>query len=465
MAPGKIKPKVAIVDNDAGPRSRLAALLRSSFEVVEGESFADAYQFLQGVDPLDVLLIDLAISPDGLGECIELLNSLSQSDLDTFVIVLSEDQKKATALRVVAAGAYAYFVKPIDLDVLRGALERASEELRLQRENRILREEVQRKKAFGDLIGSTEVMTHLFDSIRRVARGTTTVLIRGESGTGKELVARAIHEQSPRRNRSFVSVNCAALPENLMEAELFGYERGAFTGAVETKEGRIELANRGTLFLDEIGTLPYSLQSKLLRLLEERSLIRLGGKRQIRVDFRLLTATNEDLEEAVHQNRFREDLYYRINVVPIFLPPLRERIEDIPQLIDYFLQVYCAANGVASKRISDEAMHVLKNYPWPGNVRELENTVQRLVLMVDTDMISEQDLPPNFLQKPVKGRMGAFKIPSTGINLVKELDSFERRWVESALNQSNGVKAAAARLLGVDRNRMNYLCRKHSLES
>jgi DNA-binding NtrC family response regulator len=463
MATGKIKPKVAIVDSDAAPRSRLAALLRSSFDVVEGESFAEAYQFLQETDPLDVLLIDLGISSDGLGECIELLNALSQSDMDTFVIVLSEDQKKATALSVVAAGAYAYFVKPIDLDVLRGALERASEELRLQRENRILREEVQRKKAFGDLIGSTEVMTHLFDSIRRVARGTTTVLIRGESGTGKELVARAIHDQSPRRNRSFVSVNCAALPENLMEAELFGYERGAFTGAVETKEGRIELANRGTLFLDEIGTLPYSLQSKLLRLLEEHSLIRLGGKRQIRVDFRLLTATNEDLEEAVHQNRFREDLYYRINVVPIFLPPLRERIEDIPQLIDYFLQVYCAANGVANKRISDEAMHVLKNYPWPGNVRELENAVQRLVLMVDTDMISEQDLPPNFLQKPVNGRIGAFKIPSAGINLVKEIDAFERRWLESALSQCGGVKAAAARLLGVDRNRMNYLCRKHSL--
>ncbi len=463
MASGKLKPKVAIVDSDAAPRSRLAALLRSSFDVVEGESFADAYQIFQGVDPLDVLLIDLDISPDGLNECVELLNSLSQSDLDTFVIVLSEDQKKATALRVVEAGAYAYFVKPLDMDVLRGALERASEELRLQRENRILREEVQRKKAFGDLIGSTEVMTHLFDSIRRVARGTTTVLIRGESGTGKELVARALHEQSPRRNRSFVSVNCAALPESLMEAELFGYERGAFTGAVETKEGRIELANRGTLFLDEIGTLPYSLQSKLLRLLEERSLIRLGGKRQIRVDFRLLTATNEDLEEAVRQNRFREDLYYRINVVPIFLPPLRERIEDIPQLIDYFLQVYCAANGVAGKRISDEAMDVLKNYAWPGNVRELENTVQRLVLMVDSDWISEKDLPPNFLHKPNNGRMDAFKIPAAGINLVKELDSFEKRWVESALNQSSGVKAAAARLLGVDRNRMNYLCRKHGM--
>jgi DNA-binding NtrC family response regulator len=463
MAANKPKPKVAIVVGDPAVRSRITAALRNSFDVREGQGFEDAYQLLREVELLDVLLIDLDISPDGLRESLDLLNDLSQSNLDTYVIALSEDQKKSTALRVVDGGAYAYFVKPMDFDVLRGALERASQELRLQRENRLLREEVQRKRAFGDLIGSTEVMNHLFESIRRVARGSTTVIIRGESGTGKELVARAIHEQSPRRNRSFISVNCAALPENLMEAELFGYERGAFTGAEETKEGRIELANHGTLFLDEIGTLPLSLQSKLLRLLEERALFRLGGKRPIRVDFRLLSATNEDLEEAVRQNRFREDLYYRINVVPIFLPPLRERVEDIPQLIDYFLQVYCAANGLETKRVSDDAMQALKSYSWPGNVRELENTVQRMVLMIDGDPISIRDLPPNVLHKSDHGRSDRFKIPASGIILVKELDAFERRWVESALAQSNGVKTAAARLLGVDRNRINYLCRKHDL--
>jgi len=463
MAPGKPKPKVAIIDKDTVARSRVTAALRSSFDVLEGQSYEDVYQLLQGVDLLDVLLVDLTITSDWLQDCLILLQQLSESDVDTFVIVLSDDQRKSTARQVIDAGAYAYFVKPIDADVLRGAVERASEELRLQRENRFLREEVQRKKAFGDLIGSTEVMNDLFESIRRVARGSTTVIIRGESGTGKELVARAIHDQSPRRNRSFISVNCAALPENLMEAELFGYERGAFTGAVETKEGRIELANRGTLFLDEIGTLPFSLQSKLLRLLEEHALVRLGGKKTIRVDFRLLTATNEDLEEAVRQNRFREDLYYRINVVPIFLPPLRERVEDIPQLIDYFLQVYCAANGLALKRISDEAMQALKSYPWPGNVRELENTVQRIVLMADGDMISARDLPTNIAQKSDRGRPDRFKIPASGFNLMKEIDAFERRWIESALTQANGVKAAAARLLDVDRNRMNYLCRKHGL--
>jgi DNA-binding NtrC family response regulator len=364
---------------------------------------------------------------------------------------------------VVDAGAYAYFVKPIDLDVLRGAIQRAVEELRLQRENRLLRDEIQRKNALGDLLGSTDAMRHVFDTIRRVARTTTTVMIRGESGTGKELVARAIHDESARRNRPFISVNCAALPESLMESELFGYERGAFTGAAATKEGRVELANRGTLFLDEIGTLTPALQSKLLRVLEDHSLVRLGGKRPIRVDFRLLTATNEDVEELVRQNRFREDLYYRINVVPIFLPPLRERVEDIPLLFDYFLQVYCAANGLPTKRISDEALQALKRYPWPGNVRELENTAQRIVLMTDSELVGVRDLPGDIHKGAGRGGQDSFRIPPPGINLVKELETYERRWVEAALVQSNRVKSAAAQLLGVDRNRMNYLCRKHNL--
>ena len=277
--------------------------------------------------------------------------------------------------------------------MLRHLLERAVEKLHIQRENRLLREEISRKNALGDLIGSTEAMHHVFDAIKRMARATTNVIIRGESGVGKELVARALHEQSPRRNRAFVSVNCAALPEGLMEAELFGYEKGAFTGAVATKEGRIELAHHGTLFLDEIATLTPALQSKLLRVLEDRSLTRLGGKKQIRVDFRLISATNEDLEEMVREGRFREDLYYRIHVVPIFVPALRERVEDIPVLAEYFVSVYCAANGFPLKRLADDAMLALKRYPWPGNVRELENAIQRLVIMTDEEIITLKDLP------------------------------------------------------------------------
>lgn len=450
------------MDDDHSLRSKIASALRSQFEVFEGENFAEAYRLLQGSE-LDVLLLGLPLGDSGVGDYTELLGRLVGSEIDTLVIVLSSDETKATALKVIDAGSYDYFIKPIDTDVLRHLLERAVEKLHIQRENRILRQEISRKSAHGDLIGSTDAMSHVFDSIKRMARATTNVIIRGESGVGKELVARALHEQSPRRNRAFVSVNCAALPEGLMEAELFGYEKGAFTGAVAAKEGRVETAHQGTLFLDEIATLTPALQSKLLRVLEDRSFTRLGGKKSIKVDFRLISATNEDLEEMVREERFREDLYYRIHVVPIFVPSLRERVEDIPVLTDYFVSVYCAANGFPLKRIADDAMLALKRYPWPGNVRELQNAIQRLVIMTDGELISLKDLPSEIVQASGRDSRNRFRLPSGGINLDKEMEAFERRWLQEALEQAKQVKADAARLLGVDRNRLNYLCRKYNL--
>ena len=392
----------------------------------------------------------------------ELLDRLDGSEIDTLVIVLSSDDKKATALKIMGGGSYDYLMKPFDTDVLRHLMERAVEKLRIQRENRILREEISRKNTSGDFIGATEVMAHLFDSIKRIARSSTNVIIRGESGVGKELVARAIHDQSPRKSRAFVSVNCAALPETLMESELFGYEKGAFTGAATTKEGRIEVAHQGTLFLDEIATLTLPLQSKLLRVLEDRSLTRLGGKKPIKVDFRLISATNENLEEMTRDGKFREDLYYRIHVVPVFVPSLRERVEDIPALAEYFIKVYCAANKVDPKRLADDALLALKRYAWPGNVRELENAIQRIVVMTEADLISLDDLPPEIAQAAGRDAKARFRLPAGGIDLDKELDATERRWVQEAMQQSKQVKTDAARLLGVDRNRMNYLCRKHS---
>lgn len=450
------------MDDDDSLRSKIASALRSQFEVFEGENFEDAYKLLQGSD-LDVLLLATPLGSGGIRECTELLGRLVGSEIDTLVIVLSSDQTKAAALKIIDAGSYDYFIKPIDTDVLRHLLERAVEKLHIQRENRILRQEISRKNALGDLIGATDAMRHVFDSIQRMARATTNVIIRGESGVGKELVARALHEQSPRRNRAFVSVNCAALPEGLMEAELFGYEKGAFTGAVAAKEGRVETAHQGTLFLDEIATLTPPLQSKLLRVLEDRSLTRLGGKKSIRVDFRLVSATNEDLEEMVREGRFREDLYYRIHVVPIFVPALRERVEDIPVLADYFASVYCAANRFPLKHFADDAMLALKHYSWPGNVRELENAIQRLVIMTDTDVISVKDLPGEIVQASGRNSRSRFRMPSGGVNLDKEMEAFERRWLQEALEQAKQVKSEAARLLGVDRNRLNYLCRKHNL--
>jgi DNA-binding NtrC family response regulator len=456
------KPKIAIIDDDASLRARIDSALKSDFEILEGEDYQAAYKLLQG-SALDVLLLGLPIASGGVKECIELLSQLEDSAIDTLVIVLSSDDKKSSALKVIDAGSYDYFVKPIDTDVLRHLLERAVEKLRIVRENRILREEITRKNALGDLIGATDSMRHVFESIKRMARATTNVIVRGESGVGKELVARALHDQSPRRGRPFISVNCAALPEGLMEAELFGYEKGAFTGAVATKEGRIELAHGGTLFLDEIATLTTALQSKLLRVLEERVLTRLGGKKSIKVDFRLVCATNEDLEGMVQQGLFRDDLYYRIHVVPIFVPALRDRVEDIPLLVEYFASVYCAANHLDPKRIDGEAMQALKRYGWPGNVRELENAIQRIVIMTDGEQITLRDLPVEIVKAGGGDSHGRFRLSSSGIDLDKEIESFEKRWLQEALQQSKHVKAEAARLLGVDRNRLNYLCRKHRL--
>jgi DNA-binding NtrC family response regulator len=462
MTLGSPKPRIGIVHTDTALRSKINASLRGEFDVLEGEDYEAAYRLLQESD-IDVLLLGLPLNSGGVRECVELLNRLDGSEIDTLVIILSSDTKKASALKVIDAGSYDYFILPVDTDVLRMLIERAVEKLHIQRENRILRDEIQRKDSLGDLIGSTDAMRHLFDSIQRMARAGTSVIIRGESGTGKELVARALHDQGPRRNRPFVGVNCAALPESLMESELFGYERGAFTGAVAMKEGRIELAHRGTLFLDEIATLTPALQSKLLRVLEEHSLTRLGGKKPIKVDFRLICATNEDLEEMVRQGKFREDLYYRIHVVPIFVPPLRERAEDIPLLVDYFVRLYCAANQLPARRVADDALEALKRYRWPGNVRELENVVQRLVLMTDGDTISLKDLPADVVQAGGSDHRGRVRMPADGIDLDKEMEAYEQKWVETALDQGKHVKAEAARLLGVDKNRMNYLCRKYRL--
>ncbi|MFZ0910313.1 MAG: sigma-54 dependent transcriptional regulator [Candidatus Acidiferrales bacterium] len=459
---GTSNPKVAVIDTDESFRSGISADLGDEFEIFEGDDFEDAYHHIQE-SGLDVLLLGLPLPSGSVRESVQLLGRLAESDIDTLVIVLNEDSDKAPALKLIEAGCYDYFVKPVDTDVVRALMRRAIKKLHIQRENRILREEVSRKQFGGDLIGSTDSMRDLLETIRRMARASTSVIIRGESGTGKELVARALHEQGPRRTKPFISVNCAALPETLMEAELFGYERGAFTGAVATKEGRIELANHGTLFLDEIATLTPALQSKLLRVLEDHALIRLGGKKSFKVDFRLVSATNENLEEMAKTGRFREDLYYRIHVVPIFIPPLRERVDDIPLLIDYFVSVYCAANRTPVKRIAEDALQALKRYAWPGNVRELQNVVQRFVLMTDADMINLKDLPSDVVQAAVKGSKGRFRLPAGGIKLNEELDAFERQWVETALAQADQVKSEAARLLGVDRNRINYLCRKYDL--
>jgi DNA-binding NtrC family response regulator len=462
MSASSPKPNVALVVEDAALRHELEASLDNDFNIVTARHHDEAYPLLEE-GSLDALVFDVHSGGDMVQACLDLLEALGASDIDTLVIVIGEDQKTQTVLRLVRGGAYDFLVKPVNPAVLNVVVGRAVEKVRIERENRLLRQEITRKAQVGDLLGSTDAMRDLFESIKRVARSNATVAIRGESGSGKELVARAIHDHSPRRDRTFVSVNCAALPETLMESELFGYEKGAFTGATAPKEGRIEAAHHGTLFLDEIGTLGLSLQSKLLRILEDQTLMRLGGKKPIRVDFRLVTATNEDLERAVQEGRFREDLYYRIHVVPLFVPPLRERADDIPLLVEYFVNLHCVTNRFPPKRVDEDAMQALKHYHWPGNVRELENVIQRVVVMTEDDLITLNSLPRDIRETTERFAHDKLHIPASGINIEEEVAIFEKHLIELAISEAHGIKAHAARLLGLNKEKMKYLCRKYSL--
>jgi DNA-binding NtrC family response regulator len=462
MSAPSLKPNVALVAEEAVLRRELENSLGSDFNLLKAGRCDEAYALLEQ-GSLDALVLDVNSGGDKIQAGLDLLEALGASDIDTLVIVISDDQKTQTALRMVGAGAYDFLVKPVNPAVLKVVIGRAVEKVRIERENRLLRQEITRKAQVGDLLGSTDAMRDLFESIKRVARSNATVAIRGESGSGKELVARAIHDHSQRRDRAFVSVNCAALPETLMESELFGYEKGAFTGATATKEGRIEAAHRGTLFLDEIGTLSLSLQGKFLRILEDQTLMRLGGKKPLRVDFRLVTATNEDLEKAVQEGRFREDLYYRIHVVPLFVPPLRERADDIPLLVEYFVNLYCVTNRIVPKRVDEDAMQALKHYHWPGNVRELENVIQRVVVMTDGDLITLNSLSRDIRETTARFAHEKLRLPLSGIDLDEEVAIFEKHLIELAISEAHGVKARAARLLGLNKEKMKYLCRKYSL--
>jgi DNA-binding NtrC family response regulator len=377
------------------------------------------------------------------------------------LIAISRTPLRKARQRARTAGADEFLLAPVDFAELREYLLENFEQRLKRLEVQRLREEISSKNSFSDLIGGSDEMRRVYEAIRRVAPGTSTVILRGESGTGKELVAQAIVSLSPRREAPFISVNCAALPENLMESELFGHEKGAFTGAHASRPGQIELADGGTLFLDEIGALGLSLQSKLLRVLQDHAVQRLGGKTARKIDFRLICATNENVEEMVAAGRFREDLYYRIHVIPIQIPALRERKGDVALLIEHFLNVFCAANEVPLKRIGPEAMDVLETNEWPGNVRELENTVHRLVLMTEGDTIRVSDLPEPLLQQSSAGREKIL-IPDSGVDFDDEMEQIEIAYLTTALRRAGG-KTAAAALLRIPVQKVKYLCRKYGL--
>jgi DNA-binding NtrC family response regulator len=411
------------------------------------------------------VLLDLQLSPDGtVDEGFSVLREVKRQVSDTVVIVMTGDPHHETRLRAIEEGAYDCFSKPFDIRDVKLVIARSLERLDLERENRRLRSEVIRTSSFQQLIGASPAMTRVFDMIRRVADSPATVLLQGESGTGKELAARAIHYQSMRRDEPFVPVHCSALPETLIETELFGHEKGAFTGAVALREGRFEMAHRGTLFLDEVGTLNLNVQTKLLRVLEERQFERVGGRKTIHVDVRLVAATNEDLETLVRSGRFRDDLFFRLNVLPIRLPPLRERTDDIPVLASSFVQSYCERAKLPRKKIAPETMQFLSNHAWKGNVRELENVIQRAILMADGDTLLAEHLPAQVREGDSAGGHGQLVIPPDGLKMEEEIARFERELLEAALAQAEGIKTRAAKLLGLSKEQMKYLCRKHGVE-
>jgi two-component system response regulator PilR (NtrC family) len=367
-----------------------------------------------------------------------------------------------SAIEAMKLGAYDYVPKPFDVDELKVVVQRALEKSRLYEENVYLRRELEQRYGFGNIIGRSSRMRAIFSLIERVGRTASTVLIQGESGTGKELIARAIHFASPRAAQRFLSVNCGAMPEALLESELFGHERGAFTGAVRDKKGLFQEADRGTLFLDEVGEMTPTMQVKLLRVLQERVVRRVGGNVEEAVDVRIIAATNQVLSDKLARGEFREDLYYRINVIPIQLPPLRERRDDIPLLVGFFLQKFSEQMGVPAKRISAEAMRMLEGYAWPGNVRELENLIERALALSTAAVLTAADLPAYLLA----GREHAdteLDLPEEGLDLEAYLERIRAEMMSQALARSAGVQTQAAELLHMTFRSFRYYAKKAGL--
>jgi DNA-binding NtrC family response regulator len=456
------KYSLAVITDDSEPfpeiRKNLGSEFRTSLATTENE-----IKTVLELSGLHAILFNLDCIGDGPSDGLDVLQEMRKIRDDVVLVAFTKTNSRSIPLKASQAGADEFFLFPINYDELKIVLLRAIEKRALELEGRRLIQQVESGAAFYGLVGSSPVMQKLYQAIEAVARTSASVVLRGESGAGKELVAMAIVQCSDRADKPFVALNCSALPESLMESELFGYEKGAFTGADTAKPGLIETAHTGTVFLDEITTLHPSLQSKLLRVLQERSIQRLGSRSAKKIDFRLISATNEDLEDCVRKGRFREDLYFRINVVPIMVPPLREREGDVAILVDHFLRLYCASAKKPLKSLKPDVLEILEDYSWPGNVRELENIVQRLVVMVNAQELTLEHLPQPMLQHSAASQE-AILIPEDGVNFDAEMEKIEIAYLNAALRRTGGKKTAAAALLQIDSQRMKYLCRKHKIE-
>jgi len=448
-----MKPRILVVDDEEKLRRVIELqLLAAGYDV---DKAASAEEGLKLAERADLVLTDLKLpGMDGL----ELLAAIRRQNMQAPVIVMTAFGTIEVAVQAMKSGAAEFLLKPFSLDHLMAVVQKALEVRALRDENRQLREELGKRYEFDNIIGRSPAMQEIFATIERVAPSRATVLLAGESGVGKDLIARAIHFHSPRRDRPFVKINCTALPENLMESELFGYEKGAFTGANTTKPGKFEQADTGTVFLDEIGDVPASIQVKLLRILQEREFERLGSNKTRHIDVRVIAATNQDLRAALEQGTFREDLYYRLNVVPINIIPLRERMQDIPFLAEHFLRKYAAEAENRIETITPAAMSKLMSYHWPGNVRELENAIERSVVMCTGETLDSADIKLDNAPRP----------RSAGTELTlppgMTLDQYEQELIREALKRANGNKSQAARALGLTRNALRYRLAQMGLE-
>jgi len=440
-------------------RELLGIMLRQvGYAVTLADGGEAAVQALM-TDDFDLVITDLRMRKvDGLA----VLRAAKEHSPRTVVLVVTAFASTETAVEAMKLGAYDYVTKPFKLDELRLTIANALERKRLQEENRELKRQLRREHGFEGFIGKSPRMLEVFETIRKTADSGSTVMITGESGTGKELVAHAVHLESARRSGPFVSVNCGAIPETLMESELFGHVKGAFTGAVASTEGLFAAADGGTLFLDEITEIPHSVQVKLLRATQEREIRRVGETRDVKVDVRLIAASNRDLSKAMADGVLREDLYYRLNVIPIHMPPLRERLEDIPLLVSHFIARITKDVGKSVKGISPDSLAILERYHWPGNIRELENVVERAIVLGSGDLLSPDSLPPH-LRMPRDEQAVNVEIPPAGVDLEDTLTRIENRYIRLALERSGWLQVRAAELLGLSFRQFRYKLQKHGL--
>ncbi|MDX1583119.1 MAG: sigma-54 dependent transcriptional regulator [Thermoanaerobaculia bacterium] len=448
-----------IVDDEASLRDFLTIVFEEEgWNVTSAGSVAEGTAALCEIDP-DLVLCDLMM-PDGSG--LEILKQVHEQHESVPVVMITAYTSAKSAVAALKAGAYDYIAKPFDIDELKIILKKAVEHRELEHENIYLRQALEDRFTFSSIIGKSRRMQEIFRIIERIAGTTSTVLITGESGTGKELVAKAIHAHS-KQPGPFVSINCGALPETLLESELFGHEKGAFTGAIREKKGLFQEADRGTLFLDEISEMSSAMQIKLLRVLQERTIRRVGGNTEIPVNVRVIAATNRDLSEAIQHGEFREDLFYRINVIPIVLPALRERREDIPMMVEHFIEKFSEQMGVEPKKVSVDAMEAIESHSWPGNVRELENVIERVVALDPGDVIRRRSLPEQVTGDSRVPR-ATLDLPPDGLDLETHLEEIGKTLMVKALERTGGVQKKAAKLLGMSFRSFRYHAKKYDLD-